>query len=436
MLIKIQFYLFSDILVYGTPIKTVGHRPSADNKVSTSVNPSDKTSVDTETTSGDKTASPVRHGEMALACSPYLERQIIVSLGHLTVSVAEDDEQGLHITTGKESFLAIARDKAEREAWRLAFAEALENYREQQARRAREQSQDLTTVVRRVGRVPNSKRGSKTVNEEFRRSWVATSATGLPSSAGGGGAALAALHSITTRHQTGVHPNGGLPITQSASYGHPIASPSYRNGSSYVDVDHGDSGDRSSLHSINDRSSSTYDSLRFWQPQKSLQRKDSMSSDISRRSDVDGVEWVPDDAVEVCMVCHRTRFTMMVRKHHCRRCGYVICWNCSEMRRSTSQPERKVRTCVNCVAICDGKGWMTVEDDGGSSSSKTNETRAMTTPTSLTLSPTKQETLSPYPPLLTQVTASRALTIDVATSPLEISPCEEDKSSLPTKQTK
>jgi hypothetical protein len=127
---------------------------------------------------------------------------------------------------------------------------------------------------------------------------------------------------------------------------------------------------------------------------------------------------------------------MMVRKHHCRRCGYVICWNCSEMRRSTSQPERKVRTCVNCVAICDGKGWMTVEDDGGSSSSKTNETRAMTTPTSLTLSPTKQETLSPYPPLLTQVTASRALTIDVATSPLEISPCEEDKSSLPTKQTK
>jgi hypothetical protein len=47
----------------------------------------------------------------------------------------------------------------------------------------------------------------------------------------------------------------------------------------------------------NERSSGIYDSLRFWPVPRALQRKDSMSSDISRQSDLDGVSWVPDEMV-------------------------------------------------------------------------------------------------------------------------------------------
>lgn len=38
--------------------------------------------------------------------------------------------------------------------------------------------------------------------------------------------------------------------------------------------------------------------------------------------------WVPDAVAKECMVC-RTKFSTFVRKHHCRRCGRVVCSACS-----------------------------------------------------------------------------------------------------------
>ena len=38
--------------------------------------------------------------------------------------------------------------------------------------------------------------------------------------------------------------------------------------------------------------------------------------------------WVPDAVAKECMVCH-TKFSTFVRKHHCRRCGRVVCSSCS-----------------------------------------------------------------------------------------------------------
>ncbi|RKP11171.1 hypothetical protein THASP1DRAFT_27088 [Thamnocephalis sphaerospora] len=316
------------------------------------------------TQAGESTCSAttgVSDGVLASVCTPSLERQIIVSLGHLTVTAADDDDRALCVTTGKESFRTIARDVTEREAWRHAFADALQRYREAQARRARDHAQDPTAVVRRVGRLPTN-RVSRTMDDGFRRSWTASSSSGVAGVTAGAG--LSAMHSIG--HGGGSGGTVGVHMPHAATYSHPAGG---GGAGAYADGDGAsiDAGDTSSIYSHGDRTSAVYDTLRFWQVPRSLQRKDSMSSDISRRSDVDGVEWVPDEAVEVCMVCKRTRFSMIVRKHHCRRCGYVICWNCSEMRRSTLQPERKVRTCVDCVAVCDGTGWMTVEDrDGGS----------------------------------------------------------------------
>ncbi|KAJ1967324.1 hypothetical protein IWQ62_001935 [Dispira parvispora] len=57
-------------------------------------------------------------------------------------------------------------------------------------------------------------------------------------------------------------------------------------------------------------------------------------------------EWVPDDAVTVCMVCRNTVFTLLVRKHHCRHCGRVICYRCSVM--AASRGDKLVRLCTEC----------------------------------------------------------------------------------------
>ena len=37
--------------------------------------------------------------------------------------------------------------------------------------------------------------------------------------------------------------------------------------------------------------------------------------------------WIPDNEAQSCMIC-RTQFTMFLRRHHCRACGYVVCKNC------------------------------------------------------------------------------------------------------------
>lgn len=41
--------------------------------------------------------------------------------------------------------------------------------------------------------------------------------------------------------------------------------------------------------------------------------------------------WVPDSMSKECMVCS-IKFTAFVRKHHCRRCGRVVCSSCSPHR--------------------------------------------------------------------------------------------------------
>ncbi|KAJ1309052.1 hypothetical protein OPQ81_004732 [Rhizoctonia solani] len=41
--------------------------------------------------------------------------------------------------------------------------------------------------------------------------------------------------------------------------------------------------------------------------------------------------WEPDDAVSECRGCRR-KFTWLVRKHHCRRCGQIFCDRCSSRR--------------------------------------------------------------------------------------------------------
>ena len=58
--------------------------------------------------------------------------------------------------------------------------------------------------------------------------------------------------------------------------------------------------------------------------------------------------WVPDGRVTMCMLCN-CDFTMLVRKHHCRTCGKVVCGKCSANKAPIKFKQYAVdRVCTNC----------------------------------------------------------------------------------------
>ncbi|KAI4468931.1 zinc finger fyve domain-containing protein 26 [Holotrichia oblita] len=60
-------------------------------------------------------------------------------------------------------------------------------------------------------------------------------------------------------------------------------------------------------------------------------------------------EWISDDNVTECMCCYQITFSMFNRRHHCRRCGRVICWNCSLQKMLVeSYGDILVRVCKDC----------------------------------------------------------------------------------------
>ena len=67
--------------------------------------------------------------------------------------------------------------------------------------------------------------------------------------------------------------------------------------------------------------------------------------------------WVPDTACDACMYCHR-RFAVLFRRHHCRKCGALLCGVCTGYK--LDLPEllftKPVRVCVLCyVSYKEGK---------------------------------------------------------------------------------
>ncbi|XP_072341205.1 zinc finger FYVE domain-containing protein 26 isoform X2 [Scyliorhinus torazame] len=66
-------------------------------------------------------------------------------------------------------------------------------------------------------------------------------------------------------------------------------------------------------------------------------------------------DWVPDDKASFCMVCWKERFTMFNRRHHCRRCGRVVCQSCSTnnmvLENCRESPARVCDQCYNYYHI-------------------------------------------------------------------------------------
>lgn len=60
--------------------------------------------------------------------------------------------------------------------------------------------------------------------------------------------------------------------------------------------------------------------------------------------------WIKDNEATHCMSCKRSAFTMLTRRHHCRRCGRVICHSCSTQRMiiPNMYEDVLVRVCSDC----------------------------------------------------------------------------------------
>lgn len=57
--------------------------------------------------------------------------------------------------------------------------------------------------------------------------------------------------------------------------------------------------------------------------------------------------WIPDSEVSECQTCLKT-FSFLVRKHHCRLCGRVVCGECSKHRMVLEKTNKPVRVCRSC----------------------------------------------------------------------------------------
>ncbi|KAJ8962783.1 hypothetical protein NQ318_001182 [Aromia moschata] len=86
---------------------------------------------------------------------------------------------------------------------------------------------------------------------------------------------------------------------------------------------------------------------------KLMQSIDSLVSDSRGFVMPDGVptkdQWVANNEVLECMSCQNVTFSMFNRRHHCRRCGRVVCYSCSLHRMLVeSYGDILVRVCKDC----------------------------------------------------------------------------------------
>ena len=68
---------------------------------------------------------------------------------------------------------------------------------------------------------------------------------------------------------------------------------------------------------------------------------------IMKEAKVADRKWQDDTLVLACSNCHK-KFSLAVRKHHCRSCGQIFCQECAQGQADLPSYKGKVRVCDSC----------------------------------------------------------------------------------------
>ncbi|XP_038129657.1 pleckstrin homology domain-containing family F member 2-like [Cyprinodon tularosa] len=120
-------------------------------------------------------------------------------------------------------------------------------------------------------------------------------------------------------------------------------------------------------------SAPTYEEKRAWMTHIELCQSSLLQEQVPEQNLTFAKCWIPDQAAQKCMRCFVT-FTPIIRRHHCRKCGFVVCNKCSKDRARINHidPKKLLRVCKICSKICkenetyraksDSSGWRDDED--------------------------------------------------------------------------
>eukprot|EP00092_Neocalanus_flemingeri_P046542 GFUD01052375.1.p1 GENE.GFUD01052375.1~~GFUD01052375.1.p1 ORF type:complete len:264 (+),score=85.11 GFUD01052375.1:114-905(+) len=91
--------------------------------------------------------------------------------------------------------------------------------------------------------------------------------------------------------------------------------------------------------------------------------EDLLKKSGKKASDDHAAVWVPDSEANTCMHCKKVQFTLVNRRHHCRKCGVVCCNTCSSKRfLLPAQSSKPLRVCMSCY------DELAMQSTGGNSS--------------------------------------------------------------------
>lgn len=66
--------------------------------------------------------------------------------------------------------------------------------------------------------------------------------------------------------------------------------------------------------------------------------------------------WIRDNEVTMCMKCQESFNALTRRRHHCRACGYVVCYKCSDYKVALEYDSNKInKVCRDCFHILTGE---------------------------------------------------------------------------------